>query len=601
MGTSLNYRGRKSIADFGPIPEDEPRDKRRFPLFPLMVTIVVLAVGLFFISSRALPTVDVLVIHSRIWTGVTDKDNAIIWAEAMAVQDGRIVAVGKSKDLSNRYHARRTIDGYSDGHRMITPGFSDSHVHMLLGGYGLTSVQLRDASTKEEFIRRVADYARDIAKPGEWMMDGSWNHELWGGELPTRHWIDAVTPNNPAFLCRLDGHMCLANSLALRLANLTKDTPDVTGGVIEREADGEPAGVLKDKAMAYIMPLVGAEGGIIPEKSDQQKDASLRAAMSYMSSNGITSVHHMGSWEDLHVFERFNHSGELSVRIHAAVPMETWSRLADRVKAGGRGNRWLSLGSLKAFTDGSFGSQTALMFDPYLDSAGNSSQNRGISVDGEDMLRSCMLSADAEHLQSSVHAIGDRANDILLTIREEMDVKNGPRDRRFRIEHAQALRTSDVPRFARNQIIASMQPYHLMDDGVWLDRLIGPSRAKRQFPFREMIDMGITLAFGSDWFVAPATPIEGIYGAVTRRTLDGSHPDGWTPSQKITVDEALMAYTYNPNYAIYQEHSRGRIVEGQMADFVLLSEDLTAIPTADIHTAKVLETFVEGRSVFKRS
>jgi predicted amidohydrolase YtcJ len=318
--------------------------------------------------------------------------------------------------------------------------------------------------------------------------------------------------------------------------------------------------------------------------------------MEYVAAQGVTAVHNMGSWGDVAIFERAHAAGRLKTRVYAVVPLATWERLRDTISARGAGDAWLRLGGLKGFVDGSLGSHTAAMLDPFTDAPGD----RGFFVNSEDDLYRWTSGADEAGLHVIIHAIGDRANRTLLDIYERVAAENGPRDRRFRIEHAQHLHPAELPRFARQGVIASMQPYHAIDDGRWADRVIGSERAKGTYAFRSLLDAGATLAFGSDWFVAPPTPIEGIYAAVTRRTLDDAHPDGWVPEQKVTVEEALRAYTSGSAFASFDERNRGVIARGRLADLVLIDRDLTSVPPTGIRDARVAMTVVGGRIVFER-
>ncbi len=458
---------------------------------------------------------------------------------------------------------------------MVTPGFVDSHVHFLDGGFGLGSVKLRDAASRAEFVRRIAEFAR-TAPAGAWVLGGDWDHELWGGELPRRDWIDAVTPDRPVWVNRLDGHMSLANGAALRAAGVTARTPDPPGGTIVRGPGGEPTGILKDNAMELV-------DRVIPDAPPAAKDRALEAAMRYAAAQGVTSVVHMGTWEDLEVFRRAHDAGRLITRIHAAVPLASWQRLRDEVAAHGRGDSWLAIGGLKGFVDGSLGSCTAAFAAPYADAPGN----RGTS------------GADRLGLQVIVHAMGDRAIRLQLDIFERVGREDGPRDRRFRVEHAQHLTPADIPRFAALGVIASMQPYHAIDDGRWAEKAIGAERAQTTYAFRSLLDAGATLAFGSDWPVAPAVPLMGIYAALTRRTLDDRHPEGWVPSQKITLDEALAAYTRAAAFAAFAEGELGTLEPGKLADLVLVDRDLGRIPPPAIRDARVLLTVVGGKVVFE--
>lgn len=471
---------------------------------------------------------------------------------------------------------------------MLVPGFNDAHVHFLDGGFGLTSVQLRDAKTREEFVQRIKAHAATVP-PGAWMLEGNWDHQNWGGELPRKDWIDSVTPNTPVLVQRLDGHMSLANSAALRAAGVTRETPEVQGGEIVRDERGDPTGVLKDNAASLVQRVV-------PDPQPAREDAALDAAMQYVAERGVTSVHNMGTWNQLAVFDRAHKARRLRTRIYAAVPLATWERLRDHLAARAPTDHWLRLGALKGFVDGSLGSHTALMLAPFSDTP----NGRGLFVTPPDSLYAWAKGADAAGLHVIIHAIGDRANRELLDIYGRVQKENGPRDRRFRIEHAQHLAPPEIPRFARLGVIASMQPYHAIDDGRWADKFIGPERAKGTYAFRSLIDAKARLAFGSDWFVAPPTPLEGIYAAVTRRTLDEARPAGWVPEQKITVEEALRAYTTGSAYAEYMDAEKGMLARGMLADMVLIDRDLTRIAPETIRDARIMLTIVGGRIVYER-
>jgi predicted amidohydrolase YtcJ len=528
-------------------------------------------------SGMSTGTVTLAVVNVRAWTG----DPRRPWADAIAVAGDRIAAVGSSAEIRKLTpHAARTIDGAG---QMMVPGFIDSHIHFIDGGFGLSSVQLRDARTPDEFIARIAAFAA-AAPPGEWITAGDWDHEQWGGELPRRDWIDAVTPRNPVWVNRLDGHMRLANGLALRAAGITRVTPDVDGGTIVRDAAGDPTGVLKDNAM----PLVGV---VQPPPTAEMENRALDAAMRHVLAQGITGVHNMGSsWTDLSIFDRAHRADRLRVRIYAAVPLASWERLRDRVAEQGRGDAWLRVGGLKAFVDGSLGSHTAAFLDPYTDAP----TDTGLIVTPPDDLYRWTRDADAAGLHPIVHAIGDRAIRLQLDIFERVASENGERDRRFRIEHAQHVAPSDIPRFAKLGVIASMQPYHAIDDGRWAERLIGAERARTTYAFRSLLDAGARVAFGSDWFVAPPTPLEGIYAAVTRRTLDGKNPGGWIPEQRIAVEEALTAYTRTAAFASHEEMAKGTLERGKLADFVLIDRDITRVSPESIREARVTLTVVGG-------
>jgi len=525
--------------------------------------------------------VTLAVVNARVWTG----DSTRPWAEAIAVRGDRIASVGSSAAVRKLAAGARVIDAAG---QMVVPGFIDAHVHFLTGGFRLSSVQLRDAKTPSEFIARIKAFAASAPK-GAWITGGDWDHEQWGGELPRRDWIDSVTPNNPVWVTRLDGHMSLANSAALRAAKVTRSTRDVAGGTIVRDAAGEPSGVLKDNATSLVE-------SVMPDPPAELEDRALDAAMNYVAAQGVTSVTNMGTWRDLAIFERAHKASRMRTRIYAAVPLATWEQLRDTVAARGRGDAWLQIGGLKGFVDGSLGSHTAAMLQPFSDVP----TDTGLLVNTPEDLYTWTSGADKAGLNVIVHAIGDRAIRLQLDIFERVEKENGPRDRRFRIEHAQHIAPADIPRFSTLGVIASMQPYHAIDDGRWADKVIGPERAKTTYAFRSLRDAGATLAFGSDWFVAPPTPIEGIYAAVTRRTIDDKNPGGWVPEQKISVEDALRAYTHGSAYASFTEKEKGKLAAGALADFAMIDRDLTRIAPETIRDAHVALTVVGGQVVYER-
>jgi predicted amidohydrolase YtcJ len=524
-----------------------------------------------------------LVIYGRVWTG----DSARPWAAAVAVAGDTIAAVGDSTAVSAWQGAATRV--VSNGAAMVAPGFNDAHVHFGSGGFQLRSIDLRDARTPQEFIARLKTYAATL-KPGEWITGGDWDHERWAGSpLPRREWIDSVTPKNPVYVNRLDGHMAVANSLALRLAHVTRATPDVAGGTIVRDPDGTPTGILKDNAQDLVY-------GVMPDPTAEQRDSAIARATAWAASRGVTGVSAVSvGWGELAAMKRAYRNGTLHTRISAYVPLEAWRRMADTLRINGPGDDFFRVAGVKGFVDGSLGSRTALFYEPYSDDPSTS----GLLVTPEDSLRRWIGAADSAGLQVVVHAIGEKANGLVLDIYDSVARAHGARDRRFRIEHAQHLRPVDAPRLARQGVIASMQPYHAIDDGRWAEKRVGPVRIRNMYIFRTLLDNHTHLAFGSDWTVAPMDPLLGIYAAVTRRTLDDRNPGGWIPEEKISVDEALRAYTAGDAYAAFGERVRGVLRPGMKADLVVLDRDLTTIRPEDIQSAKVRMTVVGGKVVFE--
>jgi predicted amidohydrolase YtcJ len=534
--------------------------------------------------SKTAPTADLALVNGRIWTG----NPAQPWVEALASRGERLIAVGSNAEIRKLISSdTRVIDLAG---KLALPGFIDDHTHFINGGFQLLSVDLRDARTQQEFARRIAGQARKLG-PGRWITGGDWDHELWpGAPLPTKDLIDRETAQNPVFVSRLDGHMGLANSVALRLAGVTKETKDPPGGTIVRDPKtGEPTGILKDAAQELVYSRIA-------KPSDADYDDALRAALGEAARVGVTSIQDITSWDQYGVYQRFRDAGRLTVRVDARTPMREWKRQADLVARQGRGDSWLRLGGLKAFMDGSLGSTTALFFDPYNDAP----NTRGLMAEDnlpEGKLEKDIRDADKAGLQCSVHAIGDKANHLLLNYFERVEKENGSRDRRFRIEHAQHLLASDIPRFATLGVIASMQPSHAIDDGQWAEKRIGPVRIKTTYAFRSLLDSGAKLAFGTDWSVAPLSPLMGLYAAVTRETRDGKNPQGWMPEQKITVEEAVRAYTATSAYAEFAEREKGTLEPGKLADVVVLSHNIFQIKPDEIPNTRVVYTIAGGRVV----
>jgi predicted amidohydrolase YtcJ len=541
---------------------------------------------LFAISSVLVDaqTADLVVTNAKIWTVNAAQPSA----QSIAVLNGKIVAIGSNSDTKSFVGPKtRVVDAKG---RLITPGFNDAHVHFLETGAQLSSVDLRSAKTPQEFVQRIKDFAAKLPK-GRWILGGQWDHENWTpNALPTAALIDAATPDNPVFINRLDGHMALANSLAMRLAGVNKDTKDVEGGLIVRDANGNPAGVFKDTAMTYIER-------VIPDPTFEQKLEFAEAASNHAASLGVTSVQDVSAGTDVGVYQELMRQGKLNTRVYGCSTLGDYKRWSNTGIHYAFGDAMLRVGCLKGYADGSLGSTTAWFFDPYLDAPDTSGLAR---AEVNTTMKQNVVDADKAGLQVFIHAIGDRANATILDFYENAETVNGARDRRFRIEHAQHLRQEDIPRFGKLKVVASMQPFHIIDDGRWAWKRLDEKRLKGTYAFRTILDSGGVLAFGSDSPVAPLNPLYGIYGAVTRRTLDDKNPNGWIPEQKISVAEAVKAFTWGSAYGEFQEGVKGTLEVGKYADFVILSDDIFSIDPVKIRDAHVVMTVVNGKIVYEK-
>jgi len=538
-------------------------------------------------ETSAVPeTADLVLLFAKVWTG----DPARPEATALAARGGRIVAVGSDAEVGKlRGPQTVVVDGKG---RRVVPGFIDSHTHMSMGGFNLLAVDLRKTKDPADFTRQLAEFAK-TRPAGLWMTDGAWDHQVWADPvLPTRAMLDPATGDRPACLSRTDGHMMVCNGRALSLAKVTRETSDPPGGVIVRDASGEPTGVLKDAAMDLVWAAR-------PARTIAELEEALRTAVRHAAENGVTSVQDLpGNSRDLDAWEALRRQGKLTVRVDYRPSLSEWETARDR-RAERKNDEWLRIGGVKGYVDGSLGSSTALFFEPYSDDPKTSGVYASEAIPLE-KLEGRAAAADAAGFQVEVHAIGDRANAEILDVFERIAKKNGAKDRRFRIEHAQHLRAVDIPRFAKLGVIASMQPYHAIDDGRWAEKRIGLVRSRTTYAFRSLLDAGALLAFGSDWDVAPLSPIAGIDAAVNRRTLDGRNPKGWIPEQRIGVEEALRAYTSSAARAGFAENEKGSLAVGKLADFVVLDRDILSIPPGGIPEARVDATVVGGRVVYSR-
>ena len=547
----------------------------------ILFLIAVLASSLTIATAQGV-TADLVITNANIHT----MNGSQKTASSIAVIGNKIVAVGSDSDTKSLIGSRtRVIDAKG---KLVVPGFNDAHVHFLETGVQLSSVDLRTAKTPQEFVERIRAFAAKLPK-GRWILGGKWDHENWTpNNLPTAAMIDSVTPDNPVFIDRLDGHMALANSLAMKFASVDSSVKDVAGGAIVRDASGSPTGIFKDAAMGYIAK-------VIPDPSFEEKLDAAQAASDHAASLGVTSVQDMSAGTDVGVYQELLRRGTLKTRVYGCSPLSDYERWKKTGVHYAFGDAMLRVGCLKGYADGSLGSTTAWLFEPYLDAP----TSTGLAGEEIPTIGEKIIEADKAGLQVNIHAIGDRANATILDHYAKLDQANGPRDRRFRIEHAQHLRQEDIKRFGTLKVVASMQPFHIIDDGRWAWKRLDEKRLKGTYAFRTLLDTGAVLAFGSDSPVAPINPIYGVYAAVTRRTLDDKNPNGWIPEQKISVEETVRAFTWGSAYAEFQENVKGTLEPGKLADFVILSDDIFTIDPVKIRDAKVLLTVMDGRVVYE--
>lgn len=531
---------------------------------------------------------DLVIVNARVFT----SDPSGLRAEALAIKGDRIAAVGSAASMASlKGPSTRVIDA---GGRSVVPGFNDAHVHLLRAGQRLGFLNLKEVSSQQEFARRIGERAQKTPA-GQWILGGEWDDQRWTpAALPTAALIDAVAPNVPVFLHRYDGHMAVANSLALKLAGVTAATPDPPGGAIVRDAKGQPTGVFKDGAMPLVQKVV-------PTLNAAQRRRALEDALAYMASFGVTSVQDvMTEWDTVELYEAMGREGALTARIFSLPVVKDFLKWKEEGRRFPPDTPYLHTDGVKAIVDGSLGSTTAYFFEPFSDAP----DTAGLLT--EEMLplagmRDRLTRADRAGAQIAFHAIGDRANAIALDLFEEIARANPPRDHRFRIEHAQHLRPVDIPRFGKIPVIASVQPYHAIDDGRFAERRLGPVRIQTTYAFRSLAKAGARLALGTDWFHAPLNPMETLYAAVTRATLDGKNPGGWIPAEKLSLEDAIEGYTLGSAYAEFRDKDKGSITVGKYADIVLLSADVFAIRPEALRDVKVDMTLVGGRVVYERS
>ncbi len=524
-------------------------------------------------------------INGKIYT-VNDKQP---FEEALLIEGNKIVLAGSNDEVKSRINESAEIIDLKG--KLMLPGFIDAHLHLMNGGYYLSGINLRSAKSISEFIRILKDYSKNIE--GKWITGGSWDHEQWEEKsLPNKEMIDPFTSHTPVFVERVDKHVGLANSFALKLARINNNTPDPSGGkIIKDERSGEPTGILKDNAMNLIY-------SIIPENSNEENYYSAMLALNEAKKCGITSVHDISYKNDLFTYLQLEKDNKLTCRIYSILPINNYESLDKDIEEKINNSKKIKFRGLKAFSDGSLGAGTAWFFEPYIDNP-SSGLPQDIIINGK--LKEWAAGADKNKLQIATHAIGDKANAYVLDIYEKVKNENPYWDRRSRIEHAQHLRFEDIPRFTEVGVIASCQPYHLFFDGSWAEKKIGPERVKFSYPFNTLLNNGAELCFGSDWPVVPLNPLNGIYTAVTRQTSDNSNPDGWIPREKISVKEAIKCYTLKSAYASFEEKIKGSIEPGKLADLVVLSDDIFQISPEKIKDVRVDMTIFDGEIIYTRN
>jgi predicted amidohydrolase YtcJ len=521
--------------------------------------------------------------NGRIYT----NDPASPWAEAMLVRGEEILAAGDDDEVSALADAGAQVVDL--GKHFVMPGFNDAHVHIGGAGEDWIAVRLNGVKSVAELQKRLAEGVAQH-KDGEWIRGSGWDHTFWlDKKFPNRQQLDEVSSKNPVILTHISGHVAVANSLALQLAGIGKATANPFGGEIERDAAGEPTGMLKEGA---AMGLVDSK---IPPPSTEQRRRGIELALADVAQHGVTSVQDNSAWEDFLTYRAIRNAGKLTVRITEWLPFAApLGKLEQMRRDGGTTDPWLRTGALKMVTDGALGSRTAAMLAPYSDDPASS----GIMTMEPEKLRALAIERDKAGFQLNFHAIGDRANRVALDVFEAAAKANGPRDRRDRIEHAQVVAASDFPRFARLQVIASMQPSHETSDMRWAEQRVGPERVKGAYAWATMEKFGIRLAFGTDYDVEPITPFRGLYACVTRELPTGGPQGGWQPQEKISLDDCIRAYTSGSAYGEFMEGKKGELKAGEFADFIVLSKDLTKVEPSEYGGTKVLRTVVGGRTVY---
>jgi predicted amidohydrolase YtcJ len=536
-------------------------------------------------------------------------------ASMIAIRGDKIVAV--AYNISDAIQSDQTADVEAligpntrviDLHKQfVMPGFNDAHIHLFSGAYAKLEIDFTGVQSIAEFQDRLRARLKDYQR-GEWILGRGWDHTLWPEKkFPTRQDLDAVSTKHPMVFGRLDGHVAIANSRALKIAGVTRDTPDPPGGHIERDAKSEPTGMLEESAMFLVYDR-------IPRYSMQQRRRSFQLAMEEAVQYGVTSVQDNSvmdaddganyGWENFLVLDQLKREGKLNFHITEWLPfLAPVSRLEEMRRFGGSstpenpGDPWLKTGQVKLIMDGSLGSRTAAMLAPYSDDPSTS----GILEIEPDRLKQMAIERDRAGFQLGFHAIGDRANRVALDTFAAVLETNGPRDRRDRIEHAQVVEAGDFEQFGKLNIIASMQPAHLLDDARWVSDRLGPERSRGAYAWRSMEKNGVRLAFGTDYPVIPINPLRGIYACVSRQMTDGRPKRGWQPQEHLHSKDCFRAYTVGSAYAEFEEQRKGIIAPGMLADIIVYPKDLNEIQLEDILKIPVVMTIAGGKIVFQQA
>jgi len=519
---------------------------------------------------------DLLIVNARIHVSARAKPVA-----ALAVKNGRVLAAG-DEALRRAGPSTRRLDL---GGAAVFPSFIDSHAHMRGLGALLESRDLRHAASIAEIAAYVRERALAVPK-GEWIVARNWDQTNWGGAFPSARDLDAAAPDHPVFLSRVDGHAAWVNSRALAVAGVTKDTPDPPGGKIVRDAEGNPAGVLIDRAMNLVRSR-------IPPPSFEQIKRQLALAAAECARLGLAGVHDAGvAAEDLRAYRELQAEGRLPVRIYAMIGGDgpLWRQYLER---GPETGPWLTVRAIKLYADGALGSRGAAMWQPYSDDKGNT----GLLITPREEIERIARQAVARGFQVCTHAIGDRANRVVLDAYAA--VLGGPNDKRFRIEHAQVVSLPDFRLFKEFGVIPAIQATHATSDMRWAEARLGPDRVAGAYAWKRFLQLGIPVANGSDFPVEEPDPLAGFYASVTRQDREGRPPGGWMPDQKMTREEALESWTISAAYAAFEEKIRGTLEPGKYADFVVLDRDIMTVPGMEILRTKVKMHFVDGRPVYQ--